>query len=63
MKKVIKVEWCENFIKSVFKKHKCKGIYTNLFCLLSNNLVIQNNTIIAAINNFHNFRNEYNTKE
>lgn len=31
MKKVIKVEWCENFIKSVFKKHKCKGIYTGLF--------------------------------
>ena len=29
--KTIKVEWCENFIKSIFEKHKCKGIYTELF--------------------------------
>lgn len=29
--KKIKVEWCENFIKSVFYKYKCKGIYTEHF--------------------------------
>lgn len=31
--KNIKVEWCENFIKAVFKKHVPEGggIYTELF--------------------------------
>lgn len=29
--KKIKVEWCENFIKSVFDKRRCGGIYTELF--------------------------------
>lgn len=29
--KEIKVEWCENFIKAIFIKHNCKGIYTELF--------------------------------
>ena len=27
---VKKIEYCENFIKAQFKKHDCKGIYTNL---------------------------------
>lgn len=27
---VKKIEACENFIKAQFKKHDCKGIYTNL---------------------------------
>lgn len=36
MKKEIKVEWCENWIKSLFKKHTIEGkpingIYTGLF--------------------------------
>lgn len=28
--KEIKVEWCENFIRALFKKYNCKGIYTKL---------------------------------
>lgn len=30
MTKMIKVEWCENFIRSYFKKHSCRGVYTGL---------------------------------
>lgn len=32
--KDVKIEWCENFIKSVFKKHVLKGgsIETGCFC-------------------------------
>lgn len=33
--KNIKVEWCENFIKSVFEKKQCSGIYTELFWKLA----------------------------
>ena len=29
--KKIKIEWCENFIKSLFEDKRCKGIYTGLF--------------------------------
>lgn len=29
--KEVKVEWCKNFIKSVFEKHDCKAIYTECF--------------------------------
>lgn len=28
--KSIKIEWCENFIRSYFGKHQCKGVYTEL---------------------------------
>lgn len=28
--RTIKVEWCENFIRSYFFKHQCKGVYTKL---------------------------------
>lgn len=33
MKKEVKVEWCKNFIKAVFKKHVPEGggIYTKCF--------------------------------
>ena len=30
MTKMIKVEWCENFIRSYFKKNSCRGVYCNL---------------------------------
>ena len=30
MEKQIKIEWCENFIRSYFKKYKCRGVYTEL---------------------------------
>lgn len=29
--KNVKVEWCENFIKAIFRKKACKGIETNCF--------------------------------
>lgn len=30
MEKIVKIEWCENFIRSFFKKHNCKGVYCKL---------------------------------
>lgn len=33
--KIVKVEWCENFIKAAFRKYRCKGIYTELFWTLA----------------------------
>lgn len=35
MTKAVKVEWCENFIKALFAKKQCKGIYTELFWKLA----------------------------
>lgn len=62
--KEIKVEWCENFIKEQFKKHNCKGIYTNLMFDMAEKAGlyikgVYGSAFSQALENVTNVKNEY----